>query len=77
MGKRRQLSKTERSGERWGIRNRLRRIAIEHAAGDDDAHDFVGAFQNLVHAGVAQQALQRVFADSRSRRAVAGPRSPR
>jgi len=36
---------------------------LEHAAGDDDAHDFVGAFQNLVHACVAQQALQRVFAD--------------
>src|SRR6218665_2640945 len=37
--------------------------AIEYAPRNDQAHDFVAAFQYLVHAGVAQQALDRVLAD--------------
>ena len=35
----------------------------DDAAADDDTHDLVRSFQDLVHARVAQQALQRVFAD--------------
>ena len=31
----------------------------EEVAGDDDAHDLVGAFEDLVHAQIAQIALDR------------------
>src|SRR5258705_1443818 len=37
----------------------VRRIAFQHAPRDDDAHDFVRAFEDLEHAGIAHEALQR------------------
>src|SRR3546814_7481231 len=33
---------------------------FEHLARNDDAHDFIGAFKNLVDAGVAYQALKGI-----------------
>mmetsp|Transcript_21033 Transcript_21033/g.81292 ORF Transcript_21033/g.81292 Transcript_21033/m.81292 type:complete len:205 (-) Transcript_21033:4250-4864(-) len=42
-----------------GLADRVARVFLQHTAGDDDAHDFVGAFENLVHAGVACQPFQR------------------
>src|SRR4029077_1796885 len=35
----------------------------QQVAGDDDAHDFVGAFEDLVDAQVAQVALDREIAE--------------
>src|SRR5665213_645737 len=35
----------------------------QQATGDDDAHDLVGAFEYLVHAQIAQIALDRIFLD--------------
>src|SRR6056297_1277862 len=43
--------------------NRFGHAVIKQTTGNNQAHDFVGAFQNLVHPQVAQVALKRVFAN--------------
>src|ERR1051326_4972493 len=43
----------------FGSRGPRRPLLAEEVAGDDDAHDLVGAFEDLMHAQVAQIALDR------------------
>src|SRR5690606_14869134 len=38
-------------------------IAAQKLAGNDDPHDFVGAFEDLVHAQIAQDAFDRIVPD--------------
>ena len=42
-----------------GRPSQTRWLLVQKAAGDDNAHDLVGAFEDLVHAHVAQIALDR------------------
>src|SRR5665213_70394 len=51
-----------RSNRTSSVLKFAKRSIPQHRAGDDDAHDLVGAFEDLVHAHIAQDALDRVVA---------------